>query len=75
MSLTDNNFVKIIKDLATYFYDYHVPYVLIGGLAVNIWGCIRTTMVADFIFDQNKINLEKFTTSFFLLLYLFFFPH
>ncbi|KKL21222.1 hypothetical protein LCGC14_2447600 [marine sediment metagenome] len=60
MALKDNKIKSIIVDFVNYFNNNSIPYVLIGGLAVNIWGRIRTTMDADFIIDQSKLDIEEF---------------
>ena len=60
MALKDNKIKSIIIDFVKYFNDNDIPYVLIGGLAVNIWGRIRTTMDADFIINHSRLNLEHF---------------
>lgn len=62
MALNDNTIKRIVVDFVNYFDRNNVSYVLVGGLAVNIWGRIRTTMDADFIFNQSEIDLEDFVT-------------
>jgi hypothetical protein len=60
MALKDSKIQSVIIDFVQYFNNNEIPYVLIGGLAVNIWGRIRTTMDADFIINHSKLNLEDF---------------
>ena len=60
MALKDNKIKSSIIDFVNYFNVNEIPYVLIGGLAVNIWGRIRSTLDVDFIFDQNKTDLDDF---------------
>lgn len=60
MAFSDNEIVKLVKDFSIYFNEKKISYVLIGGLAVNLWGRIRTTMDADFIIDQHKLNIDDF---------------
>ena len=61
MALREPTIKNLIIDFASYFNESHIPYVLVGGLAVNIWGRIHTTTGADFIIDQQKIDIEDFT--------------
>ena len=57
MALKENKIKNSIIDFVNYFNSNDIPYVLIGGLAVNIWGRIRSTLDVDFIFDHNKTDL------------------
>lgn len=60
MAFSDNEIVKLIKDFSKYFNEKKIPFVLIEGLAVNLWGRIRTTTDADFIIDQNELDITDF---------------
>ena len=60
MAFSDNEIVKLVTNFSIYFNENKIPYVLIGGLAVNLWGRIRTTLDADFIIDQNKLDIDEF---------------
>jgi len=51
---------KILSDFITYLNTKNIPYVLVGGLAVNFWGRVRSTMDADFIIDDKKLNYNDF---------------
>jgi predicted nucleotidyltransferase len=50
---------RILKALA----DHHVDYVLIGGLAVQTHGHVRTTNDADLIPAPDPANLERLASA------------
>ena len=60
MSQNKGKMVQILSDFVTYFNTKNIPYVLVGGLAVNFWGRVRSTMGADFIIDDKKLNSNDF---------------
>ena len=62
MSQNKGKMVQILSDFVTYFNTRNIPYALVGGLAVNFWGRVRSTMDADFIIDDKKLNYNDFVS-------------
>jgi len=60
MTQNQEKIVQILSDFVTYLNTNNIPYVLVGGLAVNFWGRVRSTMDADFIIDDKKLNYNDF---------------
>ncbi|MHA2245327.1 MAG: hypothetical protein ACXADY_10210 [Candidatus Hodarchaeales archaeon] len=60
MTQNQEKIKKTLGDFVNYFNNKKIPYVLVGGLAVNFWGRIRSTMDADFIIDDKKLNYNDF---------------
>jgi len=60
MTQNQEKIVQILSDFVTYFNTRNISYVLVGGLAVNFWGRVRSTMDADFIIDDKKLNYNDF---------------
>jgi len=48
-----------LRELLQRLSDAEVRFVLVGGLAVNAWGYLRTTRDVDVVPDPSKENLEK----------------
>lgn len=50
-----------LEKVADFLDSHGVPYVLIGGLALSIWGRPRTTLDLDFLIliDENEIDKFK----------------
>ncbi|MDD5457148.1 MAG: hypothetical protein PHV30_08960 [Candidatus Margulisbacteria bacterium] len=44
----------------TEFYKHGIEYVIVGGLAVNLYGVPRATQDIDIIISLSKKNLDKF---------------
>ncbi len=62
--MRDNPLIKSLKELCSFLEDQGIEYMLIGGLAVGIWGEPRATVDIDFLvatglddFDTLKHNL------------------
>lgn len=64
--MNDPNFPQIIKkiliDISTYFTENKIPYVIVGGIVVNIWGRNRNTNDVDLIIDHRKLNIDQFVS-------------
>ena len=48
-----------MRELLRQLSDAEISFVLVGGLAVNAWGYLRTTRDVDVVPDPSKENLEK----------------
>lgn len=48
-----------LRELLQRLSDAEIRFVLVGGLAVNAWGYLRTTRDVDVVPDPSKENLEK----------------
>ena len=46
--------------LVRYFNKHHLPYVVVGGVSVFVFGRSRFTMDLDIILDHTKLNREDF---------------
>jgi predicted nucleotidyltransferase len=64
--MNDNPLIKSLKELCLFLEDQRIEYMLIGGLAVGIWGKPRATVDIDFLvaiglgdFDALKQKLIK----------------
>ena len=64
--MNDNPLLKSLKELCSFLEDQGIEYMLIGGLAVGIWGEPRATVDIDFLvaigsddFDTLKHKLIK----------------
>ena len=51
-----------IAELLQSLSDDHVQYVLVGGLAVQLHGFLRTTFDIDLVLAMNDANLSRFIT-------------
>src|SRR5450432_1462538 len=47
-----------VVEVASYLEERSIPYMLIGGLAVSVWGEARATLDADFSLWVEPSNLE-----------------
>ena len=56
-------FSEDMKDLIKIFQDKKVNYVLVGGVAVNYYGYVRTTQDIDFLLYPSKENAKKVIDS------------
>jgi len=53
--------VKIkMRRLLQGLYDYNIRYLLVGGLAINLYGIPRTTVDIDVVLELTDENLRKF---------------
>ena len=41
--------------------DFDIPYIVIGGLALSVWGKPRTTLDIDFLVMANEVDLKRFS--------------
>ncbi|MEW6068014.1 MAG: nucleotidyl transferase AbiEii/AbiGii toxin family protein [Nitrospirota bacterium] len=64
--MNDNPLIKSLKELCLFLEDQGIEYMLVGGLAVGIWGEPRATVDIDFLiaiglddFDILKHKLVK----------------
>lgn len=57
------NISDYIESLVTYFKENSVPYVIVGGLAVNAIGRARMTMDLDLIINHSKLKKQDFVNS------------
>jgi predicted nucleotidyltransferase len=48
-----------VVEVASFLEERHIPYMLIGGLAVSVWGEVRATLDADFSLWVEPSNLES----------------
>jgi predicted nucleotidyltransferase len=48
-----------LRELLQRLGDAEIRFVLVGGLAVNAWGYLRTTRDVDVVPDPSKENLEQ----------------
>lgn len=62
--MNDNTLIKSLKELSSFLEDQGIEYMLVGGLAVGIWGEPRATVDIDFLvafglddFDTLKYKL------------------
>ena len=53
---------KILIDLSDYFKLNKIPYVIVGGIVVNIWGRSRNTNDVDIVVDHQELNIQDFVT-------------
>ncbi len=51
---------KIFYDLSSYFNQNSIPYVVVGGIVVNILGRNRNTNDVDVVVDHTKLNISNF---------------
>ena len=49
-----------MKDMVDFFESHQVPYVIVGGIAVNLWGRTRSTVDVDLIIDQHQLDTKQF---------------
>ncbi|OGW39589.1 MAG: hypothetical protein A2Y97_12000 [Nitrospirae bacterium RBG_13_39_12] len=57
--MNDNLLIESLKELCSFLEDQGIEYMLIGGLAVGIWGEPRATVDIDFLV---AIGLDDFDT-------------
>lgn len=57
--MNDNPLIESLKELCSFLEDQGIEYMLIGGLAVGIWGEPRATVDIDFLV---AIGLDDFDT-------------
>jgi len=64
--MNDNPLIKSLKELCSFLEDQGIEYMLIGGLAVGVWGEPRATVDIDFLvatglddFDALKQKLTE----------------
>ena len=50
----------VMKDLIQALNELELEYVIVGGMAVNCWGNIRTTKDIDVIIDLKEKDIENF---------------
>ena len=48
-----------LRELLQRLSDAEISFILVGGLAVNAWGYLRTTRDVDVVPDPSKENLER----------------
>ncbi len=64
--MNEPNFPTIIKkiliDLSNYFSSNKIPYVIVGGIVVNIWGRNRNTNDVDVVVDHGLLDIKEFVT-------------
>lgn len=53
----------MFKEILKKLYEHKVKYLLVGGLAVNLWGIPRTTADVDIMLDLSKENLDLFLSA------------
>jgi predicted nucleotidyltransferase len=64
IQLLGMNFKLVLKYLAEYFTKNKIPYALIGGLALDLYGIVRTTQDIDVLVYSEDINkIEEFLLS------------
>ncbi len=54
---------KMLKELAGLFPRLGIPYMLIGGLAVDLWGRPRATLDIDFSILANDADVKKLLSA------------
>ncbi len=52
----------IYEEILKAFQEKRVRYVLVGGLAVNLFGWVRTTLDLDILVEMSDENLKKIVT-------------
>ena len=62
MRVTEN-ITNYIESITNYFKKEEIPYVIVGGLAVNAIGRARMTMDLDIIIDHTKLDRIDFVDS------------
>ena len=55
---------KILIDVSDYFTLNRIPYVIVGGIVVNIWGRSRNTNDVDIVVDHLKLDIHDFVAYF-----------
>ena len=56
LNASDKEFLKVLVDK-------HIRYVLIGGHAVNYYGCNRPAADLDIVIERTSENVEKFLSA------------
>ena len=51
---------KILYDLSSYFSQHSIPYVIVGGIVVNILGRNRNTNDVNVVIDHTKLDINDF---------------
>lgn len=54
----------IVKTIHEYCTSHNVPYVIVGGFSVLVFGRSRMTMDIDVIIDHKKLNYDDFVKHF-----------
>lgn len=49
-----------MKDVVAFLESNQVPYVIVGGIAVILWGRLRTTTDVDLIINHHKLDKDQF---------------
>ena len=60
MIFLEENITEYIKRITLYLHENNIPYVIVGGLAVNAIGRSRMTMDLDIIIEHKKLNKQDF---------------
>jgi len=60
MNDLEDNITEYIEKITSYLDENNIPYVIVGGLAVNALGRSRMTMDLDIIVEYRKLNRQDF---------------
>lgn len=53
-------FLELLRIIADYFLQREVRYVIVGGVAVSVYGYPRSTQDIDLIVDHEELNIDDF---------------
>ncbi|HZX49319.1 MAG TPA: hypothetical protein VFF47_08900 [Nitrospirota bacterium] len=56
--MNDNPLLQHLKELCLFLDNAGIEYMLVGGLAVGIWGEPRATVDIDFLVSFNSIRIR-----------------
>jgi len=53
-------FLELLRIIADYFHQREVRYVIVGGVAVSVYGYPRSTQDIDLIVDHEELDIDDF---------------
>lgn len=55
-----SNLLEMLKQIAKYFDQRKLRYVIVGGIAVSVYGYPRSTQDIDIIIDHVQLDIHDF---------------